>query len=235
MAKKEIVVIGVSRFSTALINRLNEFSEYSIVAIDKDDKKLETLQGVKSLIVGDATVEGFLSEVGIENSDYYIIGLGNDFQSSLIIASILNNKEIFKGKIIALSVSEQQEKILYDLGIKNVINPEEAAAKRAFNKIANPLSGITKNDEISEIGGGVSVMRIPVTERFLDKKVSEAELPRGIIISLIYRDGKASVVTGDTVFEKGYEMSIMGEEKALVKFVNNEIHPEVDVEEKEAE
>lgn len=162
--KKEIVVIGIGRYAKELIKKLNNVPGCSIVAIDKDQSKLEQLQGVKNIIVGDATNADFLTHVGIDNADFFVIGMGQDFQGSLVITTLLT--ENFKGHIIAKSVNEQHESILRKIGVEDVITPEIAAAKRTFNKIVNPLALKGASDfEMSEIADGVSVAKIPVLEK----------------------------------------------------------------------
>ncbi len=218
MAKKEIVVIGIGRYAATLIEKLKTIPSYSIVAIDSDEKKIENIMGVKNLIVGDATNEEFIKGIGIENADFYVIGMGSDFQTSSIIAA--NIKENFKGTVIAKSVNPQHEMILRKMGVDDVITPEVVAAKKTFNKIANPLIFKHGNNyEMSEISEGVSIARIPALHKWIEKYVKDIEIPKGIGISLIFKKGKGKVVSGDTKIEKNDILAIVGEDKILINFL----------------
>lgn len=228
MSKKEIVVIGIGRFAKELIARLNNLSNYSIVAIDKDPVKLEQLQGVKNIIVGDATNEEFIKGIGIDNADFFVIGLGQDFQSSLIIASLL--KDNFKGSIIAKSVNAQHESILRRLGILDIVTPEVAAAKGTFNKIVNPLflKGGTDEYSMNEIADGVSIAKIPVIKKWEGLKIMDITIPKDVGITLNFKKGiKPVIVNGSTVLEYGDIMAIVGQDKPLIKFLN-EIYKEIE-------
>ncbi len=219
MEKKEIVIIGAGRYSKTLIERLKIIPKVSLIIIDKNPEKLETISGVKNIIVGDATNENFIKGIGIENADYYIIGVGSDFQSSLLIAT--NLKENFTGTVIAKSVSEQHEIILHKLGVEDVITPEIAAAKRTFAKIVNPLvrKGLDKYSML-EISEDVSIVRVPTKPEWVGKAVKDINLIKGIAISLIYEKGKrATIVTGLSVFGKDDIIAVVGENKSLTKFL----------------
>ena len=219
MGKKEIVIIGIGRFSIALIDKFKNISGYSIVAIDLDKEKLKKITGVKNLIVGDATDEEWLKSIGIENASFYVIGMGSDFQTSSIVAANLN--ENFSGTVIAKSVNQQHEMILHKMGIENVVTPEIAAAKRTFNRIVNPLA--LKSDEVYEmieISHGVSIVKVPVINEWRDEYVRDISLPKGLGFALIFKKGiKASVVTGDTKLEYKDIAALVGEDKILLSFL----------------
>lgn len=221
MEKKEIVIIGAGRYSKTLIERLKILPKVSLIVIDKKAERLESITGVKNIIVGDATNEEFIKGIGIENADYYIIGVGSDFQASLLIAT--NIKQNFTGQVIAKSVNEQHESILNKIGVEDIVTPEIAAAKRTFSKIINPL--VRKGwDEYSmlEVSDNVSIVRVPVKEEWIKKTVKDIVLPKGTAIFLIYKKGtKATIVTGLTEFNKDDIVTIVGENKALIKFLND--------------
>lgn len=222
MEKKEIVIIGIGKYSQSLINKLQKIPKISIIAIDKNEKALLKLKGIKSLIVGDATDENFIKNVGIENADFYVIGIGSDFQSSLLIATILETN--FDGTIIAKTMSVEHEKILNKIGVVNIIKPEEAAARGTFNKIVNPfaLRG-TKDGDIVEIADGVSTIKLAIPPIFYDKLIKNSKIPSGIIIPIVYKKGKLIIATGKTLLKQGDDFSIIGENNVLGKFLE-QIH-----------
>ncbi len=220
MAKKEIVVIGIGRFATELINKLNTRAKYSIVAIDKDPKKVEQLTGVKNIIVGDATDKNFLLNVGIDNADYYVVGMGQDFQSSLVISSII--KENFKGKVFCKSVDDNHASILKTIGVEEVITPEVAAARIAFKKMINPMVDLIAVDDlysITEVTEGIVIVNMPVTERTGGKQIKDIDVPEGTSIALMKRDGIGQVVNGSTQVEVGDVLSVIGSLDEILKLL----------------
>ncbi len=220
MGKKEIAVIGVGRFATELINKLNKTNIFSIVAIDKDPKRLEQLEGVKNVIVGDATDKEFLLNIGIDSADYYVIGMGQDFQASLVITSII--KENFEGKIFAKSIDENHENILQTLGVEDVITPEVAAAGIVYRRLINPLAEIKggKMYQMVEVAQGISIVNVPALKIDWGKQIKDIYIPKGIGVALIIKpESGAEIVTGDTTVEKSDILSVIGKEAPMLKLL----------------
>ncbi len=222
MAKKEIVVIGIGRFASELIVNLNKTNDFNIVAIDKHQSKLEQLKGVKNAIVGDATNKDFILGIGIDNADSYIIGMGQDFKSSLVIASIIKNN--FKGKVFAKSIDENHESILYSLGVEDVVTPEVAAAGIVYRRLINPLAGIKGGQmyQMVEVAKGVSLVNVPALKSDWGKSIRDAVIPEGIGVSLITKiKAGPQIVTGDTIIEEGDILSLIGKESLLLKVIES--------------
>ncbi len=221
MAKKEIVILGIGRFAKELIRNLNKTNKFNIVAIDNNQEKLESLEGVKNIIKGDATNKEFLFNIGIENADFYIVGMGQDFQASLVITSLI--KEKFKGEIFAKSIDENHERILESLGVSEVITPEVAAARIVFRRLINPLADLKdggKMYQMAEIAKGVSLINVPVLIEDFNKPVKDAHIPEGIMIGVIKKkDQPARVVDGNTIMEESDILTLIGEEEALLKLL----------------
>lgn len=224
MAKKEVVIIGIGRFAKELIVNLNKRSGYSIIAIDKSEDKLESpmFANVKLKIPGDATNKEFLENLGIDNADFFVVGMGQDFKSSLIIASIL--KENFKGKVIAKSVDDQHAEILRKIGVDEIITPEIVAAKAVYRKIINPLSFESNADnyQLLSIYKGVSTIGMRPLKEYCNKRIREINLPKRISIALIFKNGeKPEIVNGDTFIEENDILTFIGEEDDLIKMISN--------------
>lgn len=222
MAKKEIVVIGIGRFATELINRLNTTSDFNIVAIDSNQSKLEKLVGVKNIIIGDATKTEFLLNIGIENADYYVIGMGQDFKTSLVVASIIKNN--FAGKVLAKSIDENHESIMRSLGVEDVITPEVAAAGIVYRRLINPLSEIKGGEtyRLVEVVKGISLVNVPVLKSNSGQTIKDIKLPKEIAVALVIRDGKdGEIVHGDTIINEGDVLSLIGKEQPLLKHLKD--------------
>ncbi len=240
MAKKEIVVIGIGRFATELIKKLNKVNDFNIVAIDTNQVKLEKLVGVKNVIVGDGTNKDFLLNVGIENADYYVIGMGQDFKSSLVITSII--KENFKGKVFTKSIDENHESILRSLGVDEVITPEVAAAGIVYRRLINPLSNVKNGQlyQMQEVAQGVSIVNVPALMSEWGKEIKDAEIPQGIAVVLINKTKTGpEIVNGNTLIEEGDILSLVGKEAPLLKLLNaiheDKLEEEAQAEEEEAQ
>ncbi len=221
MRKKEVVIIGCGRFGGTVIEQLSLISGYNIIAVDKQENSIKRIQnlGIKEGIIADVTDDGKLKELGLLNSDIYIIGVGDNIEASLLISNLVKTNVTKKNaRIICKAVSTQQENILKGMGITEIINPETQAAKRAVQKITNPLLYNFVTEEVAELPGGVSMIKILTPEILDGKVVKNLGTPGNVLISIVYRNKKAVIVNGDTKLQAGELMVVVGDSKKLISF-----------------
>lgn len=220
MVVKEVAIIGVGKFGTGVIERIIDISHIDIIAVDNDETRLKRINNLKKYYVGDASDEKFLTSLGLKSIDVFVIGIGDNVEASLLIASIIKSNWP-KSRIIAKAVTIHHEKILQQIGIKEIVNPERAAARGAALKIINPLIGslITKNDEIRELEGGISLVKIKAFEKIINLKISKIDIPKAVSIVLIYKKGRPYIVDGNTMIEKDDKILIIGKSAKIMSFI----------------
>lgn len=220
MKKIEIVIIGVGKFGSTIIQRLEKLyvNKAKVILIDKDENSLKKHSNFADKIyIGDSTDENFMKSISIENADVFVLGMGEDIQSSVLTSSLIINN--FKsGRIIAKVLNEQHKEILNKIGVKDTIHPEEAAARRAVLKIFNPFTLLNSETEIIELDEKISIIRKTINnEQWKNKKIMELGLPNTIKILLIYRNKKVIIASGETIIKENDEILLMGENELLSK------------------
>ena len=96
---KTFLLIGLGRYGRHIAMKLNELN-HQVMAVDKDEMLVnEILPFVTNAQIGDSTSEEFLASLGVRNFDVCIVAIGDDFQSSLVTASLL--KELGAKKVVA--------------------------------------------------------------------------------------------------------------------------------------
>ncbi len=96
---KSILMIGMGRFGSHLCKNLSKLDN-EIMIVDSQEEKLEDLLPfVTSAKIGDCTNEKVLESLGVSNFDLCIVSIGNNFQSSLEITSLL--KEMGAKRVIS--------------------------------------------------------------------------------------------------------------------------------------
>ena len=86
---KSILMIGMGRFGSHLCMNLSKLGN-EIMIVDQSEEKLEDLLPyVTSAKIGNCTNEKVLESLGISNFDLCIVCIGNNFQSSLEITSLI--------------------------------------------------------------------------------------------------------------------------------------------------
>ena len=86
---KSILLVGVGRYGRHVAEKLNELG-HEVMAVDRKEDRIQAVMPfVTSALIGDTTNPDFLESIGVDNFDVCIVGVGNDFQSSLETTSLL--------------------------------------------------------------------------------------------------------------------------------------------------
>ncbi len=219
--KDEVVVIGIGKLGSEIIKNISKLNRYYIIAIDEKEENLEEIsEFANATIVGNAAEEEFLNEVGIANAQYFIVAIGDNIQSSLLISSVLKDK--FDGKVIVRSEDKIHRNILKKLGISTIINPNVDSANQIAFELSNKEIDSTLNEfEIRGINESISYSRIKVPKQFYGLEVKDLELPPNILIMMHESDetGKSKIVNAQTKLEENESIYLIGENKNLIKFL----------------
>ena len=82
-----------------------------VMAVDKKDTRVDAvLPFVTNAQIGDATNEDFLSSLGVGNFDVCIVAIGDDFQNSLEVTSLL--KELGARMVVSRAARDVHAKFL---------------------------------------------------------------------------------------------------------------------------
>lgn len=222
MAKKEVVVIGCGKFGREIIRGLANQKTFNIIAIDKyEDKLKEVATLVKESIIADITKKDIVETIGIKGADIFVISLGDNIESSLLINAIIRENNP-KARIISKATNSTQAEILRKLNIEEIINPNEIASKRALLKIINPhmSTNDTQGEIFEEIPGGFSVSKTPIPDYWDGQRVIDLKLPIGkLSIILYYRNNVPQIVSGFTELKKDDSVLIIGKTKYILQFL----------------
>ena len=138
---KQYLVIGLGRFGTSVAKTLYEAGE-NILGIDVSEELVQDRINnniLKNAIIGDASDEKLLKNIGAENFDVAFICMG-DIEASVMIA--LNLKELGIKSIIAKAINKKHGKVLTKIGATEIVYPEEHMGKR--------IAELTMNTDIIE-------------------------------------------------------------------------------------
>ena len=125
---KSFLIIGMGTFGHILCKKLSE-QKAEIMIVDKDAERVEDLLPyVVSAKIGDCTNKEVLKSFDVEAFDTCFVCIGNDFQNSLEVTSLL--KELKAKKVISKAEEEIQAKFLLRNGADKVIYAEQESAER---------------------------------------------------------------------------------------------------------
>ncbi|NUM41867.1 MAG: TrkA family potassium uptake protein, partial [Leptospiraceae bacterium] len=156
---------------------------HEVVAIDKNEEVIHEIRNDSTnAICLDSTEEDALKSQGLDEMDFVVLAVADDFETLIITADIL--KRIGVREIHARYQTDLHIRILKMLGITNIFNPEENAAKNMGEQFG--YSNIKGNTIISD---EYRISDIIVPDFFVGKTVEEVGLKEnyGLLLVTIKR------------------------------------------------
>ena len=210
---KSILLIGLGRFGKHVAMKLRELN-HEVMAVDHREERIQQiLPYVTNAQIGDSTNEEFLRSLGVENYDVCIVGIGNDFQSSLETTSLL--KELGGRMVISRAATDVQEKFLLRNGADEVVYPEKQLAKWA----AIRYSASHVLDYI-ELDGENAIFEVEIPPAWMGKTVGQLDIRKKYSINILgTKCGSRldSFITPDTLLCAGKSLMVMGKYKDIQK------------------
>ncbi len=215
---KSMLVIGMGRFGTHLAEKFQELGD-DVMVVDKDEEIIDRLASVFSdCFVGDCVNEAVLRSLGVRNFDACFVTVGENFQSSLEITTLL--KELGAKHVVSKANSLMQERLLKKIGADEVVLPErEIAESLAVRYDADNILGVI------ELTSEYSVYEIPVPAEWVGKKVEELNIRSKYNVNIIAikqgTDFLRPLITADYVFNVSDVIVLVGKSKDVFKLTSN--------------
>ena len=210
---KSILLIGLGRFGKHIAMKLRELN-HQVMAVDhKEELVQEILPYVTNAQIGDSTNEEFLRSLGVDNYDVCIVGIGNDFQSSLETTSLL--KELGAKLVVSRAATDVQEKFLLRNGADEVVYPEKQMAQWAASRYsANHVL------DYIELDNDHAIFEVEIPQNWMSKTVGQLDVRKKFNINILaVKCGSKldSFITPDTLLCEGKSLMVMGKYKNIQK------------------
>ncbi|NLD02465.1 MAG: TrkA family potassium uptake protein, partial [Clostridiales bacterium] len=166
---KTVLVIGLGLFGKHLAIRMAELGN-EVMIVDKEEQRInELLPHVTQAQIGDCMDEKLLRSLGIGNFDICFVCIGDNFQASLEITSLL--KEMGAKYVVSKADRTVQEKFLLRNGADEVIHPERDVALRAAQKYS------ARNVfDFFDLTDNYSIFEIEVPESWAGKSIRQVNV-----------------------------------------------------------
>ena len=168
---KSVLIIGMGRMGRHLAHKLIQLGN-DVMAVDKDAALIESLADrFTDSSICDCTNEAVIRSLGVDNFDICFVTIGEDFQASLVVTSLL--KKYHARKIIAKTNQDIQSDLLRIIGADEVIYPEvEVAEKLAVRCNANNIF------DYIPMPGQYAIYEISILPQWVGKTVVEVDVRR---------------------------------------------------------
>ena len=175
---KSVLVIGMGRFGRHLATKMQALGN-DVMIVDRDaDLVNEVAETFTDSHIGDCTNEAVIRSLGVNKMDICFVSIGEDFQSSLVITSLL--KRAGAKHVVAKANQEIQADLLTRIGADEVVYPErEIAEKLAVRYNANNIF------DYIELTSDYSIYEIPVPSAWVGKTIAEVDVRRKHRVNII--------------------------------------------------
>lgn len=211
-----VLLIGMGKFGRTLGEKLLGMGD-EVMIVDRNEDAINSLASkYTNALIANCMNEENLSAMDIPSFDVCVVAIGDDFQSSLEITSIL--KDLGAKKIISRATTEIQRKLLLRMGADEVIYPDMDIAE----KLAVRLNSRNVINYI-DIDADYSIFEISVPAKWVDRKLIDVN-PRvkyGMNI-LTVKKGRQVIASldGNYVFEAEDQIVVFGNTERILAFMN---------------
>lgn len=199
-----MLVIGLGRFGSALATELTEAGQ-EIMAIEADRSIVQHYaDAFTTVIQADATDIAALQQLGAEQFETAVVGIGTSIENSVL--TVANLVDLGVDNIWAKAITRAHGAILQRIGASHVIYPEQEAGERT----AHLLSGTMRN--FTEFSPGYALANISVPSTLAQKPVGELRLKERYGVTVVAYEVRDEFqhVSADTKLPAGGNMLVAG-------------------------
>ena len=200
---KSYAVFGLGRYGIAVAKELvNNGADVLAVDIDEDIVN-SAVADIPFCRCADITDPEVIKQLGISNVDVVVIAMANNLEASVM--SVILCKEAGVKMVIAKCADEMQGKILCKVGADKVVYPENESGVRLAKNLLS--AGMV---DLIDLSDDISVIEIPVKEKWVGKTLVELDLRKKYAINIIaIRNGEDILVNVDPNVQLSNEMQLV--------------------------
>ncbi len=134
--KQEIAVIGLGKFGLYFASTLVDLG-HTVIGIDNRQARIQVAgDKLHQVYRADATNKEALEQIGLAEVSHVLISVGDSIAASSMIAMYVKEMDI--PRLWVKAVTPDHQRLLYKLGVDEVIIPEQMAAVQLASKVAIP-------------------------------------------------------------------------------------------------
>lgn len=213
---KQFVVIGCGRFGRSLALRLSELNQ-EVLAIDRNEDIINEVSNyVTHAVTADVTIEGLLSDLGVQNFDVAIIGMTSNFEASVLAAAAV--KELKIKTVIAKVKDPLHGEIMLKIGVDKVIIPEKDSGIRLANKLTK-----RRVLDLMEVSQEFTIIEIQIPNKWANKELKTLNIRKKFGVNIVGIVKKECTIID---FEENYKLEesdillVIGKTEDLDDLVN---------------
>lgn len=198
---RRIIIIGGGNIGFYVARGLESMGSMKIRLIERNVERAEYIaeQLERTVVLqGDGLDRNLLREAGVEEAEAVVAVTDNDQVN--ILASVVAKREGAR-RAMALINDQDYGPVSEAVGIDRYVDPRATTISTILQHIRRGrIKGVYSiSDGDAELIDAIALETSPL----VNKPLREADLPEGVMIGAVFRDGVVSMPTGDTVINAG--------------------------------
>lgn len=210
-----VAVLGLGRFGSSVAMELME-SGAQVLGIDADADTVQRHNGKLTHVVrADTTDEDVLKELGIPEFPRVVVSIGSDMEASILTASLVVGLGV--EHVWAKAVTDPHARILRQLGVAHVVQPERETGRRVAHLVRRSLL------DFVEIGTDFALVRSMPSADLTGLPLGEADALGRHQVSVVAvkpAGGRWLPTTPETVLSSDDMIQVVGTVRAVEAFAN---------------
>lgn len=208
-----VAVIGLGRFGESLALELAA-SGTEVLGIDTNEQTVQRLAGVLThVVVADGTDEEAMQQLGVNEFERAVVGMGADLEGSILTASVLVAMGV--GDIWAKAISTPHKRILEQVGCHHVVRPEQDTGRRVAHLVAGRMLDYIEFDD------GYALVKMRAPRPVVGKPLNQTDVRRKYHITVVgvKRPGETFTYADETtVLEPNDLIIVSGQRPDVERF-----------------
>ncbi len=212
---KSVLIIGMGQYGNHLCERLYALGNEIMIVDINEDKLSDFLYMATAAQVGDCTKREVIRSLGVSNFDVCFVCIGNNFENSLVITSLL--KEAGAKYVVSEACRGMQVKFLLNNGADDVAYPIRDNAHRVGTKY-----GTNMILDYVDLADGYSMYEIHPLKAWIGKSIRDLDVRAkyGVSIIATKEDDSFNFAPDiDKPLEPDDKLMIVGDNDTIHKFI----------------
>ncbi len=204
---RRVIIIGGGNIGLYIATGLEKLGNMKIRLVERNRERAEIIaeQLERTIVLqGDGLDRSLLREAGVEDAETVVAVTDNDQVN--ILASVVAKREGAR-RAMALINDQDYGALSESVGIDRYVDPRATTISTILQHIRRGrIKGVfSLSDGQAELIDAVALETSPL----VNKPLAEANLPEGVMIGAVYRDGKVSMPNSTTVIKPGDRVVLM--------------------------
>lgn len=213
---KSVLIIGMGHMGRHLASKLQTLGN-EVMIVDKNPDVITALSDrFTDSNICDCTNESIIEALGVDNFDICFVTIGEDFQASLVVTSLL--KQYGARMIVSKAKQKIQADLLRKIGADEIVWPEKEIAE----KLAVRYNADNIFDYIP-LTAEYSIYELPVPAAWVGQSLTELNVRRKYQVTIIAVKHDTALdpnVGPDYRFVQGDHVILIGQSDRVFRLAN---------------